>query len=77
MEKLKYKLHDNCSKIQPEQSAIVKAMEALENQTLGTPKKNRNNLQRQQSYYTINKNYRNHKILIEKNHEESIRTCEE
>jgi len=66
-DKLKYKLHGNCSNNQAEQLAIVKAMEALENTNI------RNSRRRIVTIYTdskvtiqLIKNYRNHKSLIEK-----------
>ena len=65
-EKLKYKLHDNCSNNRAEQLAIVKAMEALENTNI-------RNSRRIVTIYpdskvTIQsiKNYRNHNSLIKK-----------
>ena len=48
-EKLKYKLHDNCSNNHAEQLAIVKAMEALQNTNI------RNSRRRKLTIYTENK----------------------
>jgi ribonuclease HI len=64
--KLKYKPHIDCSNNQAEQLAIVKALEALENINIS-------NSRRRATIHTDSKvtiqsirNYRNHKILIEK-----------
>jgi len=73
-EKLKYKLHNNCSNNQAEQLAIVKAVEALENTNID------NSRRRIATIYTDSKvtiqsikYYRNHKSLIEKIRKKSTR----